>query len=202
MSSHHLSKILTVAATALSVGLATSSAFAQETFAGEPAIGEGTRGPRFRFGIGNVNGVAWQRKAEAADRPARNVDVFLLGLAIRGGVQINDHYAVFHQTSLSAVFSNFRNSAMFEFTPVDYFSVGAGISMDYYFQSVQHHSPSWSIGAPVRLALNIPVARSNSGARVGMSLNVDLTPAYNTGDADRPPGFQLGAMAGLSFEVF
>ncbi|HSQ68390.1 MAG TPA: hypothetical protein VLM85_34510 [Polyangiaceae bacterium] len=63
-------------------------------------------------------------------------------------------------------------------------------------------SEAWSLGIPLRLALNLPVHRAESGRRLGTSLNVDLTPAYSFGGYELPSGFQLGSVVGLSFEMY
>ena len=175
--------------------------------------------PRFRFGIGGIAGLA------ALQRPDGGTDgSSSLGFDLRLGVQLSDRYAVLYQVGLqtganltASSLPNLRNAILVELTPVDAFSVGAGVSADLTTWDAQNCEPlfgcsflqTWSLGVPLRLALNLALGeRGASGRRAAASFHVDLTPAYAFGGAysgggsSIAPGLQLGIVAGLSAELF
>ncbi|HEY1957447.1 MAG TPA: hypothetical protein VGH28_17635 [Polyangiaceae bacterium] len=159
-------------------------------------------GPRFRFGVSATAGLIGQQQTYDNETQWQS-NIAVPGLAVRAGVQLDDRYAVFYQLSGSIFLPTLRNAAMFEVTPVRWFSVGAGASVNYFNPLDYDASDAWSLGVPVRLAVNVPFHISpTSGRRLGMSFNVEVTPAYSFGGPGLPAGFQLGSVAGVGFEMF
>jgi hypothetical protein len=156
---------------------------------------------RFRFGAGLVSGQALVPYGSYSTSV-----VTVLGLGVRLGVQIDDRFAVAYQTNATVLWPHWGNAVLFEWTPTEYFTLGAGPSVDV-LAAVPNGAGSSdadvSLGGDVRFAVNVPVHSRPDGRRYGVSFSVDLTPAYawvlQGGVAN---GFQLGVMGGIGFEMY
>ena len=177
------------------------AAFAGVALSSHPARAQSESHPRLRFGVGATAGLVTQTES---NNGGMETEISVPGIAVRAGVQLDDHYALYYEGNAAVFLPTVRNGVMFEVTPVSAFSVAAGVALTYF--SLLSLAPptqeAWSLGVPVRLAVNVPLHRAKSGQRLGMSFDVTLTPAYSFGGPNLPSGFQLGSVAGVSFEMF
>jgi hypothetical protein len=156
---------------------------------------------RFRFGASVGGGVAEVPRYGNYDAIAT-----LPSASIRLGAQVNDRFAVTYQIGASILWSQVRNGVLFEWTPSDYFTLGAGPEIDVFFNIPTGGGTSYgtfAVGGNVRAAFNIRLARSKSGHRYAISIAFDLTPAWETSlNNTAGSGFQFGFMGGVGFELY
>jgi hypothetical protein len=213
MSTHRVSKLLCAATTFSAVALAAATASAQTApnpDATQPVAHEGDHS-RFRFGVGATTGLVTQEESYSGGAQM-NSELTAVGLSLRLGAQLDDQWAVYYQGAAAVgLAASVRNGVLFEITPRDWLSIGSGLSLGYFAapnlsgmfgNTPAPTSEAWSLGVPVRLALNLPIHRSESGRRLATSFSVELTPAYSFGGYQLPAGLQLGSVAGLSFEMY
>lgn len=212
MFTRSFSNLVVRIATFSGVALATAAASAQTTppNVDAPQAASVEHGSRLRFGAGLTSGLVTQQEAYSGGAQT-TTELTVIGLELRLGVQLDDRFAVFYQGNAAfGLAAAVRNGVLFEVTPRNWLSIAAGVSVNYFdgpnlsgmFGTPVPDSQAWSLGVPVRLALNLPFHRSESGRRLATSLSIDLTPAYSFGGYNLPAGFQLGSVAGLSFEMY
>jgi len=158
-------------------------------------------GYRFRFGIGFVSGGAY------LNRPISEVLATVIGIQIHLGVQIDDTFAVMYQGSATLLWPVVRDAVLLEVSPTKSLSFGAGVGIDSLNGLVAAGDGivldgANTAGIPLRLAWNV-VTSEGPGRRTAMALSVELTPSFVIGgDKDFANGFVLGALGGISFEMY
>ena len=133
-----------------------------------------------RFGIGFVSG-------ESALQDTEDLGAIptLLGLELRLGLQANEILAVLYQGSMTAVWPDFRNAVLAEASLTRYFSLGAGLGVDWLIlipngdkSSTGKVPGEWSlsVGVPLRIAFNIPTGTGQNGERYAVAVSFEGIP--------------------------
>ncbi|HSQ63502.1 MAG TPA: hypothetical protein VLM85_09830 [Polyangiaceae bacterium] len=153
---------------------------------------------RPRVGVSFVSGIVEVPYASLETDPTT------VGVAVRVGVQVNDHFAVFDQINLTAFWLQLRDAVFFEWTPVAYFSVGVGPAIEWVADIGGSADSDWSLGGSLRLALNVPYSRGRWGRRRAVSFSVEVTPSYAFAGSNTysTSGFQLGLLGGIGLEFY
>jgi len=153
---------------------------------------------RPRVGVSLVSGIV------EVPYTSLETDPTTVGISVRVGVQVNDHFAIFDQVNLTAIWLQMREAVFFEWTPMDYFSVGVGPAIEWVADIGGSADSDWSLGGSLRLAVHVPYSRGVHHRRRAVSFSVEVSPSYafagwNTYSTS---GFQLGMLGGIGVEFY
>jgi len=153
---------------------------------------------RVRLGVSVVSGIVEVPYASLETDPTT------AGVAGRFGVQLGDRFAIFDQVNFTVFWLQLRDAIFFEWTPVDFFSVAAGPTIEWLADIAGSADSDWSIGGSVRLALHAIFSRGACGRRRAMTFSLEASPSYafagwNTYSTS---GFQLGVLGGVGLDWY
>ena len=153
---------------------------------------------RIRAGASFVSGIVEVPYASLQTDPTT------VGVSGRLGVQVNDHFAVFDQINLTALWLLAREAVFFEWTPVDYFSVGVGPTIEWVADIGGSADSDWSVGGSLRLALHVPFSHGLHHRRRAVSFSAEVSPTYAFAGSNTysTSGFQLGLLGGVGLELY
>jgi hypothetical protein len=155
-------------------------------------------GLRVRVGLSFVSGIV------EVPYTSLETDPTTVGISVRVGVQLNGHFAIYDQINLTAFWLQMREAVFFEWTPVDYFSIGVGPAIEWVADIGGSADSDWSLGGSLRLALHLPYSHGIHHRRRAVSFSVEVSPSYafagwNTYSTS---GFQLGVLGGIGVEFY